>query len=439
MLRFLTWLDQAFGGDEAFEDLVPYSRAPYIDTDGDGNLALFEKPEGDKDHTIPLVIAGPILRHVHPGDPDAKDEDAKAEVNVWVALREPCTVKLKVWEATEGGNENPPENLDLDGSAETVAIGDLLHIVNVTAKNDGGPVARDAKHYYDLEFEPDPETEGFPLADGGSLTEEGVLGFEDELADLTDPADSDTPGDETYDPVTLEDPIDRVTIDGEPFPSFFFPPDGVENLRILQGSCRGASAPRYDGMTATYLAIKEDLDDPAKRPNHLCLTGDQIYADLNGAPFVIMLVNHGIRLLGWEEWVPDPGFSPWEATPNPWQGMLGLTLDYYDPWAALSRFTTPSWYRGINSWRISRLVPSGRTDVLRRANLKPAGSHILTFGEYCAMYCCVWSDVLWPRTLEVDIDEIEALDDAEVEDFKLGNVGVRNILSSTFQIGRAHV
>jgi len=36
---------------------------------------------------LPLLLAGPILRRVEP-----------TLVSVWVALRDPCDVRLKVWE-----------------------------------------------------------------------------------------------------------------------------------------------------------------------------------------------------------------------------------------------------------------------------------------------------------------------------------------------------
>jgi len=37
--------------------------------------------------SLPLLLAGPILRRVEP-----------TLVSVWVALRDPCNVLLKVWE-----------------------------------------------------------------------------------------------------------------------------------------------------------------------------------------------------------------------------------------------------------------------------------------------------------------------------------------------------
>jgi hypothetical protein len=63
----------------------------------------------------PLVLAGPMLRKVTP-----------QRVSVWLALRKPCSVTLKVLD-----EDGKPA---LEGNQETVAIGSHLHLVVVTAK-----------------------------------------------------------------------------------------------------------------------------------------------------------------------------------------------------------------------------------------------------------------------------------------------------------------
>ena len=76
---------------------------------------------------LPLILAGPILRRT---EPDA--------VTVWVALKSPCYVTLKVY-STDKGKGEIINQLILCGSRSTVQLGKYLHIVAVTAIVDSPP------------------------------------------------------------------------------------------------------------------------------------------------------------------------------------------------------------------------------------------------------------------------------------------------------------
>ncbi len=66
---------------------------------------------------LPLVLAGPIVRRTQPD-----------QVTVWVALKEPRAVTLRVYFQDTG------DQAIMEGVERTVALGDNLHVVAVTAK-----------------------------------------------------------------------------------------------------------------------------------------------------------------------------------------------------------------------------------------------------------------------------------------------------------------
>jgi hypothetical protein len=189
---------------------------------------------------LPSVLAGPVLRKVTPDS-----------VTVWLALRKPATVALKVLDAASD---------DRPGIRHTVAVGANLHIVAVTAKP--ARLSEGRIYRYDLEFEFD---------DGRHQT----------LAEATANASLAYP------------PFDR--------PSFCLPPADINSLRLIHGSCRiphgnGADAlPMLDGL------IRQGADNPSARPHQLLLTGDQIYADDVGFSMSMMLTDASEALLGWTE------------------------------------------------------------------------------------------------------------------------------------------
>jgi hypothetical protein len=70
---------------------------------------------------FPLLLAGPILRRVEP-----------ALVSVWVALRDPSSVRVLVWEGrAESGRPTP---LAASPDTHTVRVGAKLHLAEVTVQ-----------------------------------------------------------------------------------------------------------------------------------------------------------------------------------------------------------------------------------------------------------------------------------------------------------------
>lgn len=195
---------------------------------------------------VPLVLAGPLLRKVAP-----------QEVTVWVVLRKPASVVLKVLDTAS-------DNRLLEGRRHTAAVGANLHVVAVTARQQppAAPLAEGRIYRYDLAFE----------FDGGQNLSLAAATANAKLSYA---------------------PFDK--------PTFCLPPSDLNQLRLIHGSCRiphgnGADAlPLLDGL------IDQAADNPVARPHQLLLTGDQIYADDVGYAMSMMLMDAGEALLGWSE------------------------------------------------------------------------------------------------------------------------------------------
>jgi hypothetical protein len=198
----------------------------------------------------PRVLAGPVLRKVTP-----------KEVTVWLALRKPGNVTLKVLEAT--GNTQP-----MGGKHHTIPVGANLHIVAVTAKvlPPFADLTEGRIYRYDLEFDFDDGVVGQTLA---AATHNARLAYL---------------------------PFDK--------PSFCLPPADLNKLRLIHGSCRIPHGNGADAMPMLDGLIEQAADNPDARPHQLLLTGDQIYADDVGFAMSMMLGDAAETLLGWSEDVP---------------------------------------------------------------------------------------------------------------------------------------
>ena len=146
-------------------------------------------------------------------------------------------------------------------------------------------------------------------------------------------------------------------------PSFVAPPDNPEDLVILHASCRKMHGADVDAMTfADGIVSGHPL--PPLRPHQLVLTGDQIYADEVPAVLLWKLTQLGNELLGVDESININGTV-----------------------TSVNRITLP---------------PGSRQSLINdhaKLTSTAAASHLLSFGEYCAMYLMAWSNALWPDHL----------------------------------------
>ena len=276
---------------------------------------------------LPLILAGPILRRT--------DADG---VTVWLALKAPSVVTLKVY-TTIAGQGKSLDRERLAGSRATVPVGQHLHIVAVTAKPVDGYLLEPGQIYaYDLDFGDRNQT----LND--ALNARDVF------------------------------PLITVSYLDHNLPTFAMPPDDLNHLRIVHGSCRKAHGKGQDALPLLDGLIEQSADQPNHRPHQLFLTGDQIYADDVADPLLAALSDIGNTLLGWEEELPYKG----------------------------------DFVKGYSWKKVSEWKPGQRTEIARNyAGLtamlenqpERAKSHLFSLGEYLAMYLLSWSPILWVNHL----------------------------------------
>jgi hypothetical protein len=266
-------------------------------------------------------------------------------VSVWVALRAAATVELTVWPGLQ--RSSAPGTVESGvphvarGSAQTRRFGAQLHVAVVTARADGTVVAPGAVHSYDLKIGTD------------GLRSLGLLRDEVEGNRLPGVAHPHAPLH-----LALGYELDRL-------PSFATPAPVVTDLCLANASCRRTNADGPDALAFLDDLVEEERSDPAKRPQQLFLTGDQIYADDLAGCLLPQLNEIGRELVGFDEKLPIANNDVVVNITNfPVMRRRRVVRD-------LARFTT--------------------TDGLH---------HLLSFGEYVALHLLSWSPRLWRRLAE---------------------------------------
>ena len=113
---------------------------------------------------------------------------------------------------------------------------------------------------------------------------------------------------------------------------------------------------------------------PRERPQLLCLTGDQIYAD-DVSDILLHLINKAEKdLLGWKETLPKV-YTTSQLLPGNRKNIIAKTGNKNKLWGLAARNITP--------------------DDLTTTD---ADSHLICFGEFLLMYLFAFSDVLWPSS-----------------------------------------
>ena len=282
--------------------------------------------------TLPLVLAGPILRQVTPN-----------AVTVWFALRKPATVSLRVFETgSPGSSLMATGTAPSAGPAATTPIGKNLHIVAATVRAET-PLVPDQIYCYDATF---------VTTDTSSTTQT--------LAQAIT-ASGGTP------------PAKPLAYDPHDFPSFALPPADLNYLRLIHGSCRKphggwlkkSETPTPDQLATLDGLIASSANNAMQRPHQLLLTGDQIYADDCDDELLVSLTDAADALLQWSG--------------------NGEILPSADPTTHTASLFAPG-----TRWQV--ITGAGFTGDDRR-------SHLISLGEFFAMYLFVWSDVLWSDPL----------------------------------------
>jgi hypothetical protein len=259
-------------------------------------------------------------------------------VAVWVALSEATTVELALWTgditAPTAGTLLGSDGAQHTHSMPSIRVGDKLHLALVTIDLTASPLIPGVIYSYNLIFS------------GGTnkdLSTEGYL------------ADAGSPVEPTR--LALGYLVGRL-------PTFALPPVEIDNLHIVHGSCRKAHGHGADGLAALDKLIERNRDEPLKRPHQLFLTGDQIYADDVPMTLLPQITAAGNALMGITEELP-------------------LTTATGEQKIAATAANFPA------TWR--------QELILQQAKMTSgeASSHVLSFGEFCALYLLYWSNVLW--------------------------------------------
>jgi hypothetical protein len=282
---------------------------------------------------LPLILAGPILRRV----------DAKL-CTVFVALSRDATVEVKLWSGAQRSTGigtvetgmGPLANVQV----QTRKFGEKLHIAMASINMEGPPAVAMAPgmvHSYDV------------VIDGSENLRSLKL-----LRDET--AASRIDGVHASAPLHL-----ALGYRENMLPGFVSPAATLQDLKLAHASCRRPNFKSYDAMGWLDDQMDSGKDDRlAKWPQQLFLTGDQIYADDVAGAHLHMLGNLGQQVIGGVEKLPIDG------------QRIDLTVANFPPLR-----------RGITIRQHARFTTT------------ESASHLMSFGEFAAMYLCAWSARVW--------------------------------------------
>ncbi|MCB0630945.1 MAG: hypothetical protein R2824_23265 [Saprospiraceae bacterium] len=293
---------------------------------------------------LPILICGPIVR-----------KTVEDEVSVWVACKESCELTLNIYDTS---GTTILQNVVGTNSIrqKTLEFGKHLHVAVITAKpvNDSNPFLPDKIYAYDIYFQtndgsPDRNLNTREIFLGG-LPQEGEEGQVDYLKD-------------------------KLTYGGFKLPTFCLPSKNIDFLKIVHGSCRKPHGGRTDAFRGLDNMLELWAQDIQKRPQILCLTGDQIYADDVADLMLKVIIDASQAIIGWEEKLPN-----------------GMKATYKTN--TLGEYVTPSLNAGKGK-RKNLVAKTGQLGVATDDLTTSAENHLVFLAEFYMMYLLVWSDTLW--------------------------------------------
>jgi hypothetical protein len=260
------------------------------------------------------------------------------QVCIWLACSGPVTAKAKIFrfEDLKAGHlsENPAKSIKHLGLGigKSVRLGQNLFVALVIAR----PIKSDGNEVSDARFPTDE-----------------LLAYD---VHVVDENSGKTMSLEDLGLLSGKNSIVYESQGAVQLPTFFLRGKNSP-LNFLHGSCRKLHGKGEDCLAAADLAISSLFADLGKRPSALFLTGDQIYADDVAGPLSHYLTELGIRLLGWEENINGTRKQLSEM-------QIGERQKLVEKYA---HFTSPD-----------------------------ADNHLLSFGEFAAMYLLAWNVENWP-------------------------------------------
>lgn len=326
--------------------------------------------------TSTILLAGPIIRRVE-----------KSKVCVWIATSKPVDASLKVFsfnqvnenairndgdtdndtaDQPKSVNESQPQQMHLIGYGinSPLKLGDNLYVNLIIARpsfSDGTKESSEQLNRlnfptgellaYDIELLLSKENKEKVLC----LKDLGLLSGEDTILYQGEPTTTITV------PFTDDGDVRKKSMHIT-LPTFFLPEEEKEQkLNVLYGSCRKLHGADGDSLTIGDQLVSSTLTDLKSRPSTLFLMGDQIYADDVATPLIKHLTGLANELLGWEEPI-----------------------------------------NGIN--KKLKDVEIGERKQLLDSNAKftseVSDNHLVSFGEFVAMYLVTWNRQNWPSSLD---------------------------------------
>lgn len=318
---------------------------------------------------LPFLLAGPILRRVEP-----------TLVTVWVALSEDATVRLSVWEGrVTGGTSAEPFVISGELHESTWRIGARLHLGLLTARipaDSAKSFQADRLYSYDLNFKVGSREETLStlnMLSAATDDEHAVDGF-------------------AHVPLGYEAGL---------LPSFAPPPSELDDLRIIYGSCRRPGHRDPDAMVwiDDYVLDQDRYKDPRQRPHQLFLGGDQIYADDVDTLLMLRVMELGQELIGTTtsgtgattpaehirvDKVVERNSTPADQA-KPFEAYGTTAVSNAEPTLPADRAHFPEGRRLDLTQRAAQFTSTDGTN------------HLISLGEFAAMYLCVWSNACWGK------------------------------------------
>jgi hypothetical protein len=230
------------------------------------------------------------------------------------------------------------------GEATSITLGDNLHITLVQAR-------------------PIPKKGTVQSVELAFPTDE-LLAYDVELFENQSPA-PDSKG-KRLEELSLVGDKDGINYAPQASLPTFFLKSEEKPLNLLHGSCRKLHGEGEDCLAAADMVLERTLIDVGKRPSVLFLTGDQIYADDVATALSQHLSAFGKELLGWEEEIPEKIGKPSLIKVGTRQALVHEKAGFV----------------------------SGE-----------AQNHLLSFGEFAAMYLTTWNEQNWPAKISKEIKE----------------------------------
>jgi hypothetical protein len=341
-----------------------------------GPLIPVERKKETDGLTLPMLLAGPILRRAEP-----------SQVCIWVACRMPFQITAEIFQfrsllqkeedqyeqkaGIKQADNNAKEGAPIigRGTANSIRLGENLHIglvvahplrpgkadmkdetgtdTTISSNKNGYPTGELLAYDFGITYNDDSSRKRYGLKDFNLANGKNSIVYTNIHRQFHKYNDNrhDNNG------------IDSITdTKATSLPTFFLQGEKTP-LNVLHGSCRKLHGKGEDCLAIADELIASAFDNLQKRPSALFLTGDQIYADDVSNLLIQYLTQFGIKLIGYEEEIKGINKKPSEIG-------IGKRQELVQEYA---KFTSDN-----------------------------AGNHLLTFSEFSAMHLLAWNVENWP-------------------------------------------